>query len=72
MLEQIETTIKNLPSISFEEYYTQYVEDTQDRLLRSEVERASSFIYGARSIFTLERSVEKLIEGMAKSDDMFN
>ena len=72
MLDQIEATIKNLPSISFEEYYTQYVDDTQDRLIRSEVKRVSSFVYGAKSISVLERSVEKLVEGMAKSDDMFS
>ena len=72
MLDQIEATIKNLPSISFEEYYTDFVDRTQDRLISSEISRISSFIYGAKSIMTLEKSVEKLVEGMTKSNDIFN
>lgn len=72
MLDQIEKAINNLPSISFEEYYTNYVNSTQDKLIQHEVNHASSFIYGAKSIATLEKSVEKLLEGMAKSNDLFS
>ena len=67
MLDAVEATIKNLPSISFEEYYTQYVDQTQDELINSEVRQASSFVYGAKSISVLEKSVENLLEGMVES-----
>ena len=68
MLDAVEATIKNLPSISFEEYYTQYVEKTQDELINAEVRQASSFIYGAKSVSALEKSVEKLLEGMVEPE----
>ena len=68
MLDAVEATIKNLPSISFEEYYTQYVEKTQDELINAEVRQTSSFIYGAKSVSALEKSVEKLLEGMVEPE----
>lgn len=72
MLNEVERTIKNLPSISFEEYYTQYVSQVQDHLICAEVRQASSFIYGAKSISALEKSVEKLLEGMVDPNDLLS
>lgn len=37
MLETVKSTINNLPSISFEEYYTQYVMQMQDMNIDNEV-----------------------------------
>lgn len=37
MLETIKSSLKNLPTISFEEYFQQYVMDVQDTTINDEI-----------------------------------
>jgi len=67
MLDQIEQAINNLPSISFEEFYTSYVENVQDDIIRTEAQHFSSYVQGARSIAKAEKSIQRLVEGMVSS-----
>lgn len=55
MLETIKQTIKNVPFISFEEYFIQYMMDIQDSSIDDEV----SFMLKNNSLTTLD--VDRLI-----------
>lgn len=64
MLDQIEDTIKNLPSISFEEFYSAYVSDIEEYILSEEMHRVAAQIYTSKNVAKVERSIELLIKGV--------
>lgn len=64
MLDTVECAIKNLPSISFEEFYSDYVSDMEEYILSEEMHRVSAQIYTSRNVAKVERSIELLIKGV--------
>ena len=64
MLDAIEGAIKNLPSISFEEFYSAYVGDMEEYILSEEIRRMSAQIYTSKNVAKVERSIELLIKGV--------
>lgn len=63
MLETVKTTIKNVPFITFEEYFIQYVMYMQDANIDNEV----TFVMRNNSLTPL--AVDKLIHNEVLSDD---
>lgn len=64
MLNQIELTIKNLPSISFEEYYMQYIEKTECEIIENETRSIIPLLYDRKHVAKTERSIEALLKGV--------
>ena len=64
MLDQIEDTIKNLHSISFEEYYVQYIDEIEEHLIKTETDRMFALIHDRKSVAHMEKSIENLMKGV--------
>lgn len=64
MLDQIESTIKNLPSISFEEYYIQYITDVESLVLSMEWNKLSYGMSSFRKVSCTEKSIDQLVKGV--------
>lgn len=64
MLDQIETTIKNLPSISFEEYYVHYIDEIENHIIETETSRMFALIHDRKSVAHIEKSIENLMKGV--------
>lgn len=64
MLDQIEATINNLPSISFEEYYLQYIDDVERHIIQSETDRMFALLHDRKSIARIEKSIDNLLKGV--------
>ena len=62
MLNQIHQCILNQPSISFEQYFTQYVMKLQDLTIEQEIKLQLSLIN--HDIITLNRLIEKHVGGL--------
>lgn len=64
MLDKIEDTIKNLPSISFEEYYMQYIDQIEEHIVDKEAKHLLSTVLTRKDVINAEKSVENLLKGV--------
>ena len=64
MLDTVEATIKNLPSISFEEFYVQYIDHIEDRIIGKEAQRMFSLVYDSKNVARIEKSLESMMKGV--------
>lgn len=64
MLDVIESTIKNLPSISFEEFYMEYIDQVEAYIIDKELNQVFLSVSTRKDVTHMEKSVENLLKGV--------
>lgn len=65
-LQTVQTTIQNLPDVSFEDYYQQYVQDSQDMIVSKEASLLRASLTSLKDVTKADKEISDMIKEFLK------